>query len=90
MVSNKYGKVVRKASVVASMMPGVVGLPHGSWIDLDENEKYDLGGADNVLCGSAISGCGVSGYNNYTCNIEKYAGVPLTADSEKPQRIIEL
>lgn len=89
-VFNKYGKVVRKASVLENMMPGVVGLPHGAWIDLDENEEYDLGGADNVLCGSAISGCGVSGYNNYTCNFEKYTGTALPADCDKPQRIVEL
>lgn len=89
-VFNKFGKVVRKASIMEGMMPGVLALPHGSWIDMDEAEEYDLGGADNVLCGSAISGCGVSGYNNYTCNFEKYTGTALPADCDKPQRIIEL
>ncbi len=50
----------------------------------------DRGGADNVLCGPVVSGMGVTGYNNYNCNYEKYDGEPLIPDVEKPQRIIEL
>lgn len=89
-IYNSNGKVVRTATVLDTMMPGMVGIPHGSWIDLDDKEEYDLGGADNVLCGPSISGMAVTGYNNYNCNFEKYTGGSLVPDDEKPQRIVEL
>lgn len=89
-IYNAYGKIVRTASVLQTLMPGMVGVPHGAWVNLDENEEYDLGGADNVLCGPSVSGMGVSGYNNYNCNFEKYTGETLVPDCEQPQRIIEL
>ena len=89
-VYNQYGKVVRTASVLQTLMPGMVALPHGSWVDMDEAEEFDLGGADNVLCGSTMSTSGISSYNNYNCNFEKYTGGELVPDCEKPERIIEL
>lgn len=89
-VYNAFGKIVRTASVLETVMPGMVGVPHGSWVDLDEGEEYDLGGADNVLCGPVVSGMAVTGYNNYACTFEKYAGDPLVPDCEKPQRSVDL
>lgn len=89
-VYNAYGKIVRTASVLQTLMPGMVGLPHGAWVDLDESEEYDLAGADNMLCGPTVSGMAVSGYNNYNCNFEKYTGEALMPDCELPQRVIEL
>ena len=89
-IYNAFGKIVRTASVLETIMPGMVGIPHGSWIELDENEEYDVGGADNVLCGPIVSGMAVTGYNNYTCNFVKHAGDPLVPDCEKPQRVVDL
>lgn len=89
MVYNQYGKVLRHASVVETIMPGVLAMPHGSWVDLDEETGIDKGGADNVLCGPVTSNLGVAGYNNYNCNIVKYDGDPIVPDCEKPQTIID-
>lgn len=86
---NKYGQILRTACLSESLMPGCVGVPHGSWVDLDEETGIDRGGADNVLVGPSSSGMAVSGYNNYNCNFEKYNGEPLIPDHKKPQRIIE-
>ena len=88
LIYNKYGKVLRQASVVETIMPGVLALPHGSWVDLDEETGIDRGGADNVLCGPITSNLSVAGYNNYNCNFEKYDGEPLVPDCEKPQTIL--
>lgn len=90
LVYNQYGKILRTASVLEIIMPGCVGVPHGAWIDLDEESGIDLGGSDNCLCGHSLSGMGVTGYNNYNCNFQKYDGDPLVPDCEKPQRIVEL
>ena len=89
-VFNQFGSILRAATLLETLMPGQVALPHGAWIDLDENEEHDRGGADNVLCGTVGSGMGVSGYNNYNVNFEKYDGEALTPDCEQPQRVIEL
>ena len=89
-VSSPAGKVLRPATLLESVMPGVITIPHGAWVDMDENDEYDTGGCDNVLIGSEVSSSYVSGYNNINVNVEKYAGTPLVPDCEKPQRIIEL
>ncbi len=89
-VYNAHGAILRTASLTGIIMPGCVGVPHGSWIDYDDENQVDRGGADNVLCGPVISGMGVTGYNNYNCNYGLYDGEPLVPDVEKPQRIIEL
>ena len=89
-VWNQHGAILRTASLTGTLMPGQVGVPHGSWIDWDDENQIDRGGADNVLCGPVISGMGVTGYNNYNCNYELYDGEPLVPDCEKPQRIIEI
>ena len=34
-VSSKYGETLRQAYVTARMTPGVVGLPHGAWVNVD-------------------------------------------------------
>lgn len=89
LVYNKWGKILRQASVVETMMPGMVGVPHGAWIDLDEETGIDRGGCDNVLCGPITSNMPVAGYNNYNCNFEKYTGEALVPDCEKPQKTYE-
>lgn len=52
----------------------MVGVPHGAWVDVDEETDIDMAGSDNYLIGSEYSGMGVSGYNNQICNVEKYTG----------------
>ncbi len=88
LIWNAYGKILRTATVLETLMPGYLEVPHGSWVDMDEKEGIDRGGADNVLCGPVSSGMGVSGYNNYNCNFEKYEGEKLIPDYKKPQRIV--
>lgn len=89
-VYNQFGKVLRYATLLETMMPGMVGIPHGAWIDLDDKGEYDLAGSDNVLCGTVAWGMTVSGYNNYNVNFEKYDGDALELDYKKAQRVIEL
>ena len=89
LLSNQYGKVLRPAKVVETIMPGTVALPHGAWVDLDEDEKIDRGGADNVLVGHIPTGLGTSGYNTAICNIEKWHGEQLEEDYKWKQRIVD-
>ena len=89
-VWTKYGAVLRNACCLENMMPGQVGIPHGSWVRLNEETGIDEGGADNFLMGNDISGVGVTSYNNNNCNFEKYQGEHLEEDAYTDQRIITL
>ena len=89
-VWTKYGEVLRKACVMENLMPGEVGIPHGSWVRVNEKTGIDEGGADNFLIGNDISGGGVTSYNNNNCNFEKYTGTPLEDDKDTDLRIIDL
>lgn len=88
LLTSKYGKILRRALITERLMPGVIGLPHGAWEDLDEKSGIDRGGADNILKGQLPTGQGVSGFNTCIVKMEKYDGTPLIPDVEKPQRII--
>ena len=88
LVSSPYGQCVRNACVYAGLMPGVVALPHGAWVAVDEETGIDAAGADNYLTGPAPNGQGVSGYNSALCKIEKYTGEALAPDAEQPLRIV--
>ncbi|WP_139652592.1 molybdopterin-dependent oxidoreductase [Raoultibacter phocaeensis] len=87
-VASPYGTVLRKATLTNRVIPGVVMLPHGAWVDMDAADENDTAGADNVICGGCPTGQGVSGWNTAICNFEKYTGEALVDDSERPQRII--
>ncbi|MDR0514584.1 MAG: molybdopterin-dependent oxidoreductase [Coriobacteriaceae bacterium] len=88
LITTPAGRGLRRAAVLDILMPGVVGVPHGAWVDVDDSTGIDRAGSDNYLIGTEYGGMGVSGYNNQICNIEKYAALALEPDSEWPQRII--
>ncbi|MEQ6378273.1 molybdopterin-dependent oxidoreductase [Bacillaceae bacterium S4-13-56] len=89
LLSNNYGKVLRPAKLTETMMPGVIGLPHGAWVEMDEELGVDKAGADNMLCGPNATGFGTSGWNTAVCNLEKWTGEPLEEDVKWEQRIIK-
>lgn len=90
LITTRNGKSLRRACVMEGMMPGVVSLSHGAWVDVDEETGIDRAGADNYLTGNDISGSGVTPYNNLNCNIEKYDGPALVDDCDVEQRIVKL
>lgn len=89
LMSNEYGKSLRPAKVVETLMPGVIALPHGAWVDIDEKTGIDRAGADNFLVGHIPTGLGASGFNSARCNVEKWDGEPLEEDVNWEQRIIK-
>lgn len=88
LITSKHGKVLRNACVTNRFIPGTIGLPHGTWADIDEKTGIDRGGSDNALCGPISTGQGVSGWNSCVCDMEKYSDEPLIPDVQQPQRVI--
>lgn len=88
LIYNDHGKILRPAEVTETLLPGTVGLPHGAWPEIDEEEGIDRAGADNILTAPTPTGLGTSGWNTVVCNMEKYKGEPLVEDAKWEQRII--
>ncbi|MCL6572596.1 MAG: molybdopterin-dependent oxidoreductase, partial [Bacillus sp. (in: Bacteria)] len=89
LMSNEFGKSLRPAMVVETIMPGVIGLPHGAWVDIDEKTGIDKAGADNIFVPHIPKGLGSSGFNMARVNVEKWEGEPLKEDVKMAQRIIK-
>jgi anaerobic dimethyl sulfoxide reductase subunit A len=84
LISSKVGKVTRKATVLDTLMLGVVSLPHGSWAEIDPETGIDHGGSENIVCVPAQSDTIVDGYNTNLVQIEKYSDQSLLSDADRP------
>lgn len=89
LIQSRHGKVIRPVALSERMMPGVVTLGEGAWVELDEGLGVDKAGATNILNGTNLSGQGEEPWN--TCNVQvgKWAGEALQADYKWPQRVID-
>lgn len=87
-ISSQYGETLRQAYVTARMTPGVVGLPHGAWVRVDEATGIDQSGSENYITGNVATGMGVDGYNSLTVQVEKWDGAPIPKDVDVPQTIL--
>ncbi len=88
LIRSQYGKAIRPAYVTERLMPGVVSLPHGAWLELDEATGTDKAGSDNFVEGGVPTVEGHMGFNTQTVQVEKYNGpIELKPDALWPQRI---
>jgi anaerobic dimethyl sulfoxide reductase subunit A len=88
LITSRHGESIRPVCVTPRMMPGVVTLPHGAWVEIDEETGIDKAGSDNYLCGAISTGQGVSGWNSLNVQVEKYDGpIDLKPDYMWSQRI---
>lgn len=86
-LTSPYGSIIRNVTVTNCVIPGAIALPHTGWLEWDEENKADRGGASNVLIGENTTGQGTSGYNSAIVKIEKFDG-EVIPDVEKPQNVI--
>ena len=80
LVSSKWGKCLRPLLVTEIMMPGVLGLGQGAWVEIDEETGIDKAGCTNVLNGPNCVECGHQAWNSCIVKVEKWAGEPLQPD----------
>jgi anaerobic dimethyl sulfoxide reductase subunit A len=81
LVSSPYGKIARTCAVSQMVIPGAINVPNGSWPQFDD-DGVDRGGSPNTLYGGKAHGMGVSGCNNVSVKVEKWAGDQLAADAD--------
>ena len=87
LVSSRWGKVIRPAYVTDRVIPGVVMLGEGAWVQMDEELGIDLAGATNTLNGQHKTGQGQEPWNSLNVQIEKWTGEPVEADYLWPLRV---
>ncbi|MEW6717350.1 MAG: molybdopterin-dependent oxidoreductase [Chloroflexota bacterium] len=88
LITSRHGKTLRPVCVTPRIMPGVVNLFHGTWVEMDEDSQIDKAGADNIINGAVASNQGVSGWNSCNVQVEKYTGpIELKPDYKWPRRI---
>lgn len=88
LITSPYGKVLRPAYVTDRIMPGVIDLGEGAWVDPDNETGIDKAGCTNILSGNTPSGAGVQTWNTNIAQVEKWEGEPLAPDYTWPQRIV--
>jgi anaerobic dimethyl sulfoxide reductase subunit A len=88
LIKSKYGQAIRPAYVTDRLMPGVVDLPHGAWVEVfDETAGIDKAGSDNFITGAHPNATGHQGFNSVNVQVEKWTGEHLAPDYTWPQRI---
>lgn len=87
LISNSHGKAIRPVTVTPRMMPGVVAMGEGAWVERDDETGIDKAGATNSLNGTNPSGQGVQPWNTNVVQIALWEGETLAADADWPQRI---
>ncbi len=80
---NDAGEVVRQASVIDTMMPGVANHMHGSWMEPGA-EGVSVNGGTNLLTDSRVTIGTQQGYNTTLVQIEKYEDQSILPDAERP------
>lgn len=87
LITSRHGRTLRPAYITTRIMPGVVNLPHGAWVEIDEDTGIDMAGSDNTLNGDLPNMEGHMGWNSCNVQAEKWTGKALEPDYTWPLRI---
>ena len=88
LVTSPHGKVLRPVCVTPRMMPGVVAMGEGAWVDRDDETGIDRAGATNSLNGTNPCGQGVQPWNTNVVQVAKWEDSPLERDASRPPRAV--
>lgn len=89
LISSECGQVLRRIAVTPTVMPGVVILGEGNWLDMDE-DGVDHGGNGNVLCSDRLCGFGQVPWNSNLVKVEPWSGTQLTEEYKRARLIMEV
>jgi anaerobic dimethyl sulfoxide reductase subunit A len=87
LITSRHGKTIRPVQITERIMPGVVDLPHGAWLELDDATGIDHAGSDNFITGDYATVEGHMGWNSVNVQVAKWTGKPLDPDYKWPLRI---
>jgi anaerobic dimethyl sulfoxide reductase subunit A len=87
LIASRWGKVLRPAYVTDRVIPGVIMLGQGAWVQMDEELGIDLAGATNTLNGTHPQGQGEEPWNSCNVEVTKWTGAPLVNDYKWEHRV---
>ncbi len=87
LISNQYGKMLRRVQLDPRVMPGVIAVGQGCVTDLDEATGIDRGCNMNTVTPTHMVSVGLQAFNSVRVKLEKYTGTPLEPDYLRPQVI---
>lgn len=87
LIENTHGKALRRVQLSSRVMPGVVIVGQGNWLELDEDSGIDMGCNVNTLTGGHLMEAGHSAYNTVLVKITPWEGEALEPDYLRPQVI---
>ena len=77
LISSNTGKILRRASVVTTVIPGTIVTITGASTRYNTDETIDYGGNPNSLCEDFLCGEAQVPYNSTLVKVEKWTGEPL-------------
>lgn len=85
-IFNDHGSILRKVHVTELIMPGVVALPQGSWVEIDKDGNC-MAGSVNMLTGDYPSGPDIESFQACIVQVEKHNST-IQEDYKFKQRIV--
>lgn len=65
LITSKWGQCLRPLLVTETIMPGVLAMGQGAWVEIDEETGIDKAGCMNVLCGPNVTTTGYQAWNTW-------------------------
>ena len=87
LIKSRHGQTIRPVQISQRMMPGVTTLPHGAWLNVDEEIGIDVAGSDNLINGAIPTAEGHQGWNSCNVQVTKWTGKRPAPDYQWPLRI---
>ena len=83
-VASATGRILRIASVTETLVPGCVGLPHGSWPEMNEGTGIDENGCENTVTINYQSAGWYNSYHSTVVEVRAYEdqSVPQAEERE--------
>lgn len=85
-VRSATGAMVRVASITETLMPGVIGLPHGSWPEVNETSGIDENGSENTVTTNVQSAGTYNSYHSTIVEVTKYEDQSIPYAEMRPLR----
>ena len=71
-VASATGRILRIASVTETLVPGCVGLPHGAWAEMNEDDGVDENGCENTVTQNFQPAGWYNSYHDTVVEVRKY------------------
>ena len=71
-VASATGRILRIASVTETLVPGCVGLPHGAWAEMNEDDGVDENGCENTITQNFQPAGWYNSYHDTVVEVRKY------------------